>query len=135
MAMNFVRTESNRYIVSGMMDCAARIQDGVEGSNMVYTATWRTMKDERVRPQKRYKTKSGWKTAKRNGKEADHQKMEGVTIQVGDKFDLGEGIYTKCPGMSGYAKHDCRCRCKLSYKLMTREKFDTLPQKQINFLK
>ena len=44
------------------------------------------MNDERVRPQQRRKTKKGWKTSySKNG--ANHMKMEGVTVAVGEQFD------------------------------------------------
>lgn len=58
-ATNIVRTESHRNIESGLFDCAENISQGIEGSGLVYVAIWRTMKDERVRPNIRRKTKSG----------------------------------------------------------------------------
>lgn len=115
------RTESHRNQEAGMLDCAKEISSGVEGSGLIYTATWRTMQDERVRPNHRYHTKSGWKTV-RSGK-ADHQKMEGKIIRVGDRFDLGDGVFAEAPGSSGVAAHDCNCRCYLEYALMTPEEF------------
>lgn len=121
-AANIVRTESHRNLEAGFMDCAENIQKGLEGSGLIYTATWKTAKDERVRPQRRYKTKKGWKTSiSRNG--ANHQKMEGVTVKAGELFNLGNGIKTKTPGKSGSAANDCNCRCDLSYDLMTVEEF------------
>lgn len=56
-ANNIVRTESHRNVEGGFMDCAKNIQEGLNGSDLIYTATWRTMKDERVRPQQRRKIK------------------------------------------------------------------------------
>ncbi len=124
-ATNIVRTESHRNIESGLFDCAENISQGIEGSGLVYVAIWRTMKDERVRPNIRRKTKKGWKTYKsKNG--ANHQKMEGATIQVGDKFELEAGVTTKCPGKSGVARQDCNCRCFLEYDVMTEEEFRKL---------
>ncbi len=121
-AVNIARTESHRNTEAGLMDSAQDIAQGLEGSDLVYTATWRTMKDERVRPNQLRKTKKGWKrTTSKNG--ANHVKMEGVTIRVGDKFKLESGVYAKCPGSSGEARHDCRCRCFLEYELMTVEEF------------
>jgi hypothetical protein len=79
------------------------------------------MKDERVRAQHRIHTSKGWKT-KISGK-ANHQKMEGVTVKVGDKFELEHGVFAECPGTSGTARNDCRCRCFLEYELMTVEEF------------
>ena len=122
-AMNIARTESHRNVESGFMDCAENLQSKIKGnSNLIYAVTWRTMKDERVRPNQRRKTKHGWKIVKGKGS-ANHQKMEGVTIKVGELFDLGNGIKTKAPGQSGDAANDCRCRCFLEYNLMTVEEF------------
>ncbi len=121
-AMNIARTESHRNIESGFMDCAENIQDGLDGSEYIYAATWRTMKDGNVRPYSRRRTKGGWKTYKSsNG--ADHTIMEGVTVKAGEMFDLQDGNETKAPGKSGIAKHDCNCRCFLEYNLMTEKEF------------
>lgn len=121
-ACNIVRTETGRNIEAGFMDCAENIQAGLEGSGLIYTATWRTMKDERVRPNQRYKTKKGWVTKiSKNG--ADHVKMEGVTVKAGDLFKLEPTVFTKCPKNSGYSRHDCNCRCFIEYDLMTPEEF------------
>ena len=121
-AMNITRTETHRNIESGFMDCAENISSSVEGSEFIYAATWRTMLDERVRPQQRRKTKKGWKTTiSKNG--ANHQKMEGATVKVGENFDLGSGDKTKAPSQSNVAAHDCNCRCFLEYNLLTAEEF------------
>jgi uncharacterized protein with gpF-like domain len=120
-ASNIVKTESHRNIESGMIDGAKELEQGLDDSDLIYAATWRTMKDERVRPNRRVKTKHGWKIEKGTG--ANHQKMEGVTIKVGEKFQLEPGVETECPGQSGVARHDCRCRCYLEYNLMTVEEF------------
>lgn len=122
-AKNIVRTETHRNIESGFLDCAESIQDDLGGSDLIYAATWRTMKDERVRPQQRKHTsKGGWKTTlSKNG--ANHMKMEGTTVKVGELFDLGSGVKTKAPSQSGVAAHDCNCRCFLEYNLMTVEEF------------
>lgn len=121
-AKNIARTETHRNIESGFMDCAEHIQEGMQGSGYIYAATWRTMKDERVRPQQMRKTKKGWvKTLSRSG--ADHMKMEGVTVKAGELFDLGGGVKAKAPSQSGVAAHDCNCRCFLEYNLMTVDEF------------
>lgn len=121
-AMNITRTETHRNIESGFMDCAEHIQEGLDGSDLIYAATWRTMGDERVRPQQRRKTKKGWKTTL-SGNGANHMKMEGQTVKAGDMFDLGGGVKAKAPSKSGVAAHDCNCRCFLEYNLMTPEEF------------
>ena len=121
-AMNIVRTESHRNVESGFMDCAENIQSDLDGTDLIYAATWRTRKDDRVRPQVVRKTKKGWKKGySKNG--ANHMQMEGVTVKAGDDFDLGGGVKAKAPSQSGVAAHDCNCRCFLEYNLMTAEEF------------
>lgn len=129
-AINIARTETHRVQESGLLDSAKDIASTLDGSGLIYTATWRTMKDSRVRPNQRRHLKSGWKTY--NYGKADHTKMEGVTIRIGDRFKLEPNVYAECPGMSGVARHDCRCRCYLDYDLMTEEEFNALENKQIN---
>lgn len=119
---NVVRTETHRNVEGGFMDCAEHLQKGLEGSGLIYAATWRTMKDERVRPQVRRKVKGKWKTTwSKNG--ANHMVMEGKTVKAGEMFNLGNGVKAKAPGQSGVAAHDCQCRCFLEYNLMTVEEF------------
>lgn len=131
-ADNIVRTETHRNTEGGLMDSAEHIQERLDGSGLIYAATWRTMQDERVRPQQRRKTKKGWKTY-RSKSGANHMKLEGKTVAVGELFDLGNGVKTKAPGESGDAANDCSCRCFLEYNLMTAEEFvkngGKLPQK------
>lgn len=121
-AKNITRTESHRNIESGFMDCAEHIQQGMEGSDYIYAATWHNVGDERVRPQQRVKTKRGWKTTlSKNG--ANHIKMEGQTVKAGELFNLGNGVKARAPSESGVAAHDCNCRCFVEYNLMTVEEF------------
>ena len=129
-AMNITRTETHRNIESGFMDCAEHIQEGLEDSELIYAVTWRTMKDERVRPNQRRKTKKGWVTGKsKNG--ANHQKMENATVKAGELFDLGGGVKAKAPSQTGVASHDCNCRCFLEYNLMTVEEFEKATRKKV----
>ena len=121
-AMNITRTETHRNIESGLMDSAELFGSKLEGSDLIYAVTWRTMKDNRVRPLQRRKTATGWKTT-RSTNGANHVQMEGETVKVGEMFDLGEGIKAKAPSQSGHAKHDCNCRCFLAYNLLTVEEF------------
>lgn len=121
-ANRIVRTEAHRNAESGFLDCAERIQEKMEDSDYIYAVTWVTMHDEKVRPQVRYKTKKGWKTKiSKNG--ANHVKMDGQTVKVGEYFNLGGGVKAKAPSMSGDAKNDCNCRCTTEYNLMTVEEF------------
>lgn len=133
-ANNIVRTETHRNVEGGIMDGALETAKALEGSGLIHTATWRTMEDQRVRPQQRRHTKTGWKTTlSRNG--ANHIKMNGVTIQVGDKFQLEPNVYAVCPSKSGTARNDCNCRCFLEYDLLTLEEWEKLENKQENFIK
>lgn len=132
-AVRIARTETHRVQEGGFFDCAMNISSGLEGSELIYAATWKTMKDERVRPQRAaYKRKAGVKARKKYtaglrayiGKGyANHMKMEGVTVEVGEYFDLGNGVKTKAPSQSGDAGNDINCRCRLSYDLMTVDEF------------
>lgn len=122
-ASNIARTESHRNTESGIMDGAKETSKIIDqDGDLIYAATWKTMKDERVRPQVRRKTKKGWKTSYSNSG-ANHMKMHGVTIKVGEKFKLEPDVEAECPGMSGTARNDCNCRCYLSYDLMTVAEF------------
>lgn len=129
-AMLITRTEVHRNVESGFMDCAEHLQEGLDGSGLIYAATWRTMGDEKVRPQVRRKTKRGWKTTwSKNG--ANHMKMEGQTVKAGEMFNLGNGVKAKAPSQSGVAAHDCNCRCFLEYNLMTPEEFKKASGKNV----
>lgn len=121
-AKNIVRTETHRNVESGFMESAENISSSMDGSEYIYAATWRTMQDERVRPQVMRKTKSGWKKSySKNG--ANHVKMDGKTVKVGEMFDLGGGAKAKAPSQSGEARHDCNCRCFVDYDIMTVKEF------------
>lgn len=122
-ARNIVCTESHRNTESGFMDCAEHLNEGLEGSELIYAVTWHNMGDERVRPQqRRKKKKGGWVTTlSKNG--ANHMNMEGKTVKVGEMFTFSDGTKTKAPSQSGVAAHDCNCRCFLEYNLMTVEEF------------
>lgn len=125
-AKNITRTETHRNVETGFMDCAEDLGEKFEGTEYIYAATWRTMGDERVRPQVMRKTKSGWKHYyNKNG--ADHIKMEGATVKAGELFDLGsyngKKVTARCPSQSGVAAHDCNCRCFCEYNLMTAAEF------------
>lgn len=130
-ARRIVRTEAHRNVESAFMECAEHMQSKFEGSGLIYAGTWRTMKDEKVRPQQRRKVNGKWVTTwSKNG--ADHMKMEGQTVKAGDYFDLGGGIKTKAPSMSGDAKNDCNCRCFLEYNIMTLEEFKNATGKNVS---
>lgn len=121
-ANNIVRTETHRNVEGGIMDGAISCKEELDGSGLIEVATWISMGDERVRPNRRVKTKKGWKTYRsKNG--ANHVKMDGQMVAVGEKFKLEDGVYAVCPGKSGTARNDCNCRCVVNYELMTVEEW------------
>lgn len=124
-ATRIVRTETHRVREAGANDAAVEINDILEKSphvDVFLVKIWRTKQDKAVRPQTRYKTKKGWKFSY-NRRGANHMKMEGQTVKVNEKFDLGGGVTADCPGSSGVAAHDINCRCRAVRELMTAEEF------------
>lgn len=115
-SVRIARTEAHRVRETGNLDAAQNLTEKLENAGYTMTKTWHTMKDERVRPQRRYKTKSGWKTGK-PGK-YNHVKMDGVTVPINEKFKLPSGAETMAPGQSGVAGEDINCRCYLSYAVV-----------------
>lgn len=130
-AIRIARTETHRVREAGNHDAARAVDEVLKTgeSGMRMTKIWKTMKDERVRPAHRYKTKKGWK----NGKPGkyDHKRMEGVEILVDDEFTLPSGAKTTAPGQSGVAGEDINCRCRLSYGLKKMEQSDTIKEIKI----
>lgn len=128
-AVRVVRTEAHRVREMGLSDSARNFDEELQktdtGLRMV--KIWRTMKDERVRPNRRYKTKKGWRTMPGSG--ANHQKMEGQTILATDMFELTDGHKTVAPGQSGIAAQDINCRCFVQYKLVDNAEFVKLSSK------
>ena len=119
-AVLIARTEAHRVREAGNNDAAVAVdnelQKGTTGMRMV--KIWKTMKDERVRPQYVRKTKKGWKRGV-NNRGANHMKLEGQAVLANEKFDLQDGNMAPCPGSTGIAAHDCNCRCYTSKKMMT----------------
>lgn len=107
-AITIARTETHRVQESGNQDAAISVNDALKESTtgITMTKTWRTMKDERVRPAGKVKGKN---------RKYDHRKMDGVTIPVDKEFVLPSGAKTMAPGQSGVAGEDINCRCYLSY--------------------
>lgn len=122
-AVRIARTEVHRVREAGHNDCVEEIDQTLQNgaTNLRMVKIWRTMKDERVRPQQRVKTKGGWKTVIRGN--ADHMKMEGQTVLANELFDLGGGLKAKSPGQSGDASNDINCRCTVEYVLMSDEEY------------
>lgn len=109
-AITISRTETHRVREAGNQDAAISMNDTLKESSAGITMvkTWRTMKDERVRPAGKIRGKA---------KQYDHRKMEGVTIPVDEEFTLPSGAKTMAPGQSGVAGEDINCRCYLSYRI------------------
>ena len=128
-AVRVVRTEAHRVREMGLSDSARNFDEELQktdtGLRMV--KIWRTMKDDRVRPNRRYKTKKGWRTTPGSG--ANHQKMEGQTVLATDMFELTDGHKTVAPGQSGIAAQDINCRCFVQYKLVDNTEFVKLSSK------
>lgn len=128
-AMNITRTETHRNTEGGFNDCAQEIAKNLEGSDLVYIKIYRNVGDERVRPQRRYKTKSGWKTSiSRNG--ANHMNIDGQTRKVTEPFKYSDGHKFMTPGSIELpAAHCCQCRCFVEYDLITQEEYERMKQK------
>lgn len=103
-AVTIARTETHRVKEAGFHDSATDINKTLDKGTTTkrLQKKWVSMRDERVR-----------KTSK-----ANHRKMDGVSIPVEDKFDLGRGVKAESPGNSGDAANDIHCRCFLRYELV-----------------
>lgn len=122
-SIRIVRTEAHRVQEAGNHDAAVYVDDELQKgtTGMRMTKTWKTMKDERVRPQRRRKGKKGWSTTM--GKGANHMRLEGQTVLENEPFDLLDGNTAMMPGSSGVAGHDINCRCYASREMMTDEEY------------
>lgn len=118
-AIRIVRTETHRVREAGNIDAALKVDEELQNgtSEMRMVKTWRSMQDERVRPQQRRKTKKGWVT-KMGKSPPNHMKMDGQIVLANELFDLGGGVKAMAPGQSGNAADDINCRCYASYEMM-----------------
>lgn len=118
-SIRIVRTEAHRVREAGNHDAAMHVdtelQKGTTGMRM--TKTWKTMKDERVRPQRVRKKKKGW--SRTMGKGPNHMILNEQTVLEDEPFDLKDGNTAMMPGSSGVAGHDINCRCYASREMMT----------------
>lgn len=117
-AVTVARTETHRVREEGFCGSAKTFDDQLKNLNagVRMVKIWRTMKDERVRPNRG----RGKKPAKRG---ANHVIMEGQTVLEDELFTLSDGSKTAAPGLSGVAAQDINCRCYLRHTLMTDEDF------------
>lgn len=119
-AIRIARTETHRVREAGNVDAALSVDEALQNgtSELRMVKTWKSMKDERVRPQRRTKTKKGWKTSMSKGPE-NHMKMDGQTVLANEPFDMGHsGLTAMAPGQSGNPGDDINCRCYASYEMM-----------------
>ena len=120
-AIRIARTEAHRVREAGNSDAAVNVDKELQGgtTGMRLVKTWRSMKDERVRPQQRRKTGKGWKTTYSKGP-ANHMKMDGQVRLADEPFDMGHhNLTAMAPGQSGNAGDDINCRCYASYTMMS----------------
>lgn len=115
-AIRIARTETHRVREAGNHDAGLKVdrelQNGTSGMRM--TKTWRTMGDERVRPQRKRKGKPS-----KMGRGPNHIILNKQTVLEDEDFDLKDGNKAPCPGSSGVAGHDIHCRCYASREMMT----------------
>lgn len=114
-AVRIARTEAHRVREAGNLDAAESVSDKLSPAGFTMMKTWVTMKDERVRPNRRYRTKHGWRSGK-PGK-YNHVAMDGVSVPVKENFHLPSGAEGPAPGQTGVAGEDINCRCFLKYEV------------------
>lgn len=104
-SMRIVRTESHRVKESSKYDSALHSHK----NGVLMNKTWKSMKDERVRPGRGI----GKKPAKSG---ADHRMLDGKKLVINQDFVgvVGKG---KAPGQMGTASEDINCRCLLAYSV------------------
>ena len=123
-AMLIARTEAHRVREAGNNDAAIDLDKKLldADAGLRFVKIWKTMKDERVRPQYVRKSKKGWKRGTSNTSK-NHVILDGQVVLADELFDLKDGNSAPCPGSSGVAGHDCNCRCRASRRMMTDEEF------------
>ena len=110
-AMLITRTETHRVREQGFEESARAAQNDLMGTGYVLSKTWRSMQDGSVR----------------HTGDANHVKMDGVTVLADEDFELVGGVKAPCPGMSGTPQNDCNCRCYASRDFMSAEEFEKRP--------
>ena len=117
-AMLITRTETHRVREQGFEDSGRAAQNDLVGTGYVLSKTWQSMQDSSVR----------------HTGDANHVKMDGVTVLADEDFELVGGVKAPCPGMSGTPQNDCNCRCYASRDFMSAKEFEkktgrVLPEK------
>lgn len=128
-SVRVARTEVHRVREAGLNEGARDFDERLKeaGVDMRMAKIWRTMKDNRVRPNVVRKSKKGTITKMGNG--ANHIQMEGQTVLADEQFELSDGNMTDAPGQSGIAAQDINCRCFVRYKLVSEEEYVQLTGK------
>ena len=119
-AVRIARTEAHRAREAGSLDAAIKTDKELQkGENSLrFVKKWKTMQDERVRPN--YVRKGKKRIAK---KAKNHVILNGQIVLVDEDFDLKDGGFAPAPGQSGVAGHDINCRCMSIKVLMDDEEF------------
>ncbi|MGI6014349.1 MAG: phage minor head protein [Oscillospiraceae bacterium] len=122
-AVRIARTEARRAQEAGNNDAATSVDEALKRgtTGLRFVKVWKTLQDERVRPQRTRKGKKGWKTTM--GRGANHMRLNGQTVLQDEPFDLGDGVTAVAPLQSGVAAHDIECRCYVSRIMMTDAEF------------
>ena len=102
--MRIIRTEGARVYASTQQQSL----NAIANTGLKMMKKWVSARDERVRDM--------------------HYKMDGVTIPYEDDFVLPDGVVTKMPHLTGYARHDIHCRCIITVDLAENQDVEN-PQK------
>lgn len=99
------RTEVGRVREAGHLASAKNLNDVIkEGSSgLQMVKKWKSVKDGKVRDH--------------------HRSMHDKVVEMDEPFTLPDGVKTQAPKQSGYARHDCNCRCTALFPLMDDEEF------------
>lgn len=124
-AVRVVRTEAHRTVEEGFFDAAKEVDAAFRDDDSKYRMVkiWITMRDERVRPQRRKGKRGTGKISTVMGSGANHVIMDNKTVLMDEPFELSDGATTQAPGLSGVAAHDINCRCIMKEKLWTDEEY------------
>jgi hypothetical protein len=104
-AILITRTEVGRVREAGHLASAKNLNDALKEtkSGLRMVKKWKSMKDKRVRDH--------------------HVRMHNTVVEMDEPFVLPDGVKTQAPKQSGFARHDCNCRCTCLYPLMDDAEF------------
>lgn len=104
-AILITRTEVGRVREAGHLASAKNLNDALKEtkSGLRMVKKWLSMKDQRVRDH--------------------HVRMHNTVVEMDEPFVLPDGVKTQAPKQSGFARHDCNCRCTCLYPLMDDAEF------------